>query len=343
VSARRPQPGLPIFLVSAVLCLALVVAASVFSSRMQFGAVHATFRVAVAKVAQQVKTDAAAHVALQKVESSDFAASTGRLVAALKPCIGPAAVAPTTSSLKQLAGFRKLVAAPRDVLPAAVAAGDDADEVADVQQMADALQTDKARTGETQADIQANLIGQDEVNQDLDAIAAGVGSTAHELVSKDGYASTSVKSAYATSVSNLATVVAKIAPSLKAKRAVKITSTQSDALQTLLGFFATACKSEASSSAANTPRAVTIAYLPWGSRSWPVENFPYSMTLKVKTAGTPTPGCTSTRLLAEGIATGGLSDKVTVTVPGTDPSEFKVLTHYTSATSAQWAVVACAS
>ena len=343
MSERRPQPGLPMFLVSIVACVALVVVASVYSSRMQFGAVHASFHAIERDVAGQIKADAAAHAQLAKVETSDFGESAGALVTALTPCLGPAALGPTESGLQQVTGFAKLKGARRDVPPKVVASEDDADELADVQQLSQALHNDKARTGETLAVVQANLVAQDEVNQDLAAVASNIAAAPRALVSKDDYASAAAKSAFAKSVAGLATVVAKIAPELKSDGPIKVSAAQSASLLAALASFATSCEAEAASSAAHTPRAVTIAYLGWGMKAWPVVTFPYSMTLTVKTAGDPTRGCTSTKLIAEGIATGHLGQKVTVTVPGADPPVFKVLTHFTSATSVQWAVVACSS
>jgi hypothetical protein len=343
VSARRPQPGFPLFLVSVVACLVIVVFSSVTSANRQMGAVFDTYKADEGLVLTQVTTDGATHSALTNAtsESSDFGASVSSLVSVLTPCIGSAATASTSGQLDQLAGFAKLHGGPRDVRPRHVATGNDSGESVDPAQMIAILDVDRAHTAQTQADILANVIARNEVNQDLYSLALDVSSGAPAFVSADHYASRAARNAYTQSVADVASAARKTAPAIKGGQS--ITGTESSELLSSLGNFATECEAHAASNAARTPASVTMKYLPWGEKGWPSNKFLYAIQLTVNVAGHSTPGCTSVRLISEGIATGNPAQKVTVKVPEAVPPVYKVLTHYTSATSVQWAVVGCAS
>ena len=329
--------------IAVIAVAAIVVGASFFVSNQLDDATAARFSAAQESLIDQVEADDDAHAALNTVETSGFATSASKVVAALQSCLGKSAVTTTTGGLAQLAGFEPLRGGARVVLPLvrepSAAAAD---------KLAADLATDKAKTAETQADVQANLIAQDEINQDLYGIAASIGGTSTKLVSKDTYATGSVKDAYKKSVADVATAVSQTAPSLTAKRAIKITSAQSAALIKSLTNFAFECNAEAASSKAHKPKpiahvSVSSGFPDWHLNSWFPNGIHPSGGLYV--AGFSNAevklSCTSEKLLEEGTVTGKPGTLVNAPFLHTGAFAVKFLTRDISATTAQYAWVEC--
>lgn len=345
---RSPR-GIILLVAGVLLVVLVVVGASLISTQVQTDTVRDNFTAAEARVIHQVEADDDAHAALATVEGSGFATSAGTVVSALTSCMGKSATATTTGGLTQLAGFAALPGAPRDVLTFVNVPTTQAEYLADAKRLLAQLTADKANTAETAAVTQSNLIAQDEVNQDLDAIAAGIGGTSVKLVSKDVYATKTVKGTYSKSAAGLATVVAQIAPSLTAKKPVKISSANSTTLMTALTTFATACKAEAASSKAHKPKpvvhsGVSSAYPDWHLATWflydaHIDN-EFSVSAYTNTNLELT--CASSKLLEEGTLTGKVGTRGsapsfrTSTVPSV-----KFLQRNVNATTVQWAWVEC--